>query len=297
LWALSGGNQNACQTKALTGQWQQLQATITMPAATSTLRAQVYIPAGVNIDFDGGDLGAPQTADAVYNPIATAKPTVTGSTTVGSALTCSNGSWEGDPDQPTSYSFAWLRDGAAINGADSPTYATSQADVGHALGCSITATNAAGGATATSSAVGPMTPAAGSGNGSGLATPAAGSGSGSGSMTPAAGSGSGSGLATPAAGSGSGSGSMTPAAGSASPSGSGSAADPFAEPPVVCTVPTLKHMTLSQAEHALHRAHCRVGKVHRPRQVTRHRVLRVLSQSARARSKHIADYLVGITLG
>jgi hypothetical protein len=68
LWALSGGNVNACQAKELTTQWQQLQATTTMPAPTSTLRAQVYIPAGVNVDFDGGSLGAPQTADPVYPP-------------------------------------------------------------------------------------------------------------------------------------------------------------------------------------------------------------------------------------
>jgi hypothetical protein len=45
-----------------------------MPAATSTLRAQIYMPAGVNIDFDGGSLGAPQTAESVYPPAPAPQP-------------------------------------------------------------------------------------------------------------------------------------------------------------------------------------------------------------------------------
>ena len=64
-----------------------------------------------------------------------------------------------------------------------------------------------------------------------------------------------------------------------------------------CVVPRLKHMTLRQAKLALLRAHCRLGRVHRARHVRRHHALRVVSQSARARSTHPIDYRLGITLG
>ena len=78
LWALSGGNVAACQNEVLTTSWQQLQATATMPAATGMLRAQLYESTpGVNYDFDGGSLGAPQTADP---PHAASTPSAQGAT-------------------------------------------------------------------------------------------------------------------------------------------------------------------------------------------------------------------------
>lgn len=48
---------------------------------------------------------------------------------------------------------------------------------------------------------------------------------------------------------------------------------------VACSVPNLVHQTLKQAERALTRAHCRLGKVRRPKHVPRHHVLWVASQS------------------
>lgn len=64
---------------------------------------------------------------------------------------------------------------------------------------------------------------------------------------------------------------------------------------VRCIVPSLRHMTLSHAKSALRRAHCRLGKVHRPRNAA-HRPLRVSSQSPRAHTRHAADYPVNISL-
>jgi hypothetical protein len=52
-----------------------------------------------------------------------------------------------------------------------------------------------------------------------------------------------------------------------------------------------------RTERALKQAHCRLGKVHRPRHVARHRVLRVTKQSARPRSNHTANFPVNVTLG
>jgi Domain of unknown function (DUF1906) len=66
---------------------------------------------------------------------------------------------------------------------------------------------------------------------------------------------------------------------------------------VRCVVPSLGHMTLVKATRALQRAHCNLGKVHRPPHVSRHRVLHVTKQSARAQSRHAASYAVNLTLG
>ena len=144
LWSLGSSNANSCQQVVLTTQWQQGEATLTIPDATSNLLAQVYMPANVNVDFDGASLGAPQVADAVYVPVATANPTVTGDTAVGSTVTCAGGSWNGAPDQPTSYGYSWLLGSSPISGASGSTYTITSADAGQTLSCSITATNAAG---------------------------------------------------------------------------------------------------------------------------------------------------------
>lgn len=103
LWALTASPIAACQHTTLTSTWQQLQATATMPATTGTLRAQVYMSGRGNIDFDGAGLGAPQTADEFYPPQAATAPKVTGSTSVGSSLACSQGTWL---NSPTSFGYS-----------------------------------------------------------------------------------------------------------------------------------------------------------------------------------------------
>ncbi|HTZ87491.1 MAG TPA: carboxypeptidase regulatory-like domain-containing protein [Solirubrobacteraceae bacterium] len=94
-------------------------------------------------------------------PHNTALPTVTGTTTVGSQLLCSSGSWTGESTLPLSsgwpltstFAYQWLRQGSAIAGMTSPTYIVQAADVGHGLECEVTATNDAGHAGAKSAAV------------------------------------------------------------------------------------------------------------------------------------------------
>src|SRR5579862_8654741 len=63
-----------------------------------------------------------------------------------------------------------------------------------------------------------------------------------------------------------------------------------------CIVPRLRHMTLRKARGALQRAHCRLGRIHRPRHMPHHHVLSVVSQSARARSSHRNGYAVNIVM-
>jgi hypothetical protein len=63
-----------------------------------------------------------------------------------------------------------------------------------------------------------------------------------------------------------------------------------------CVVPSLRHMTITQASRALNRAHCRLGKIHRPRHPPRHHVLRVASQAPGANSRRAPGSPVGVTM-
>jgi hypothetical protein len=87
-------------------------------------------------------------------PVNTAPPTISGTPQAGQTLTASAGNWTGA--QPIAYAYQWQRcstSGAscvAVSGATSSTYAVSSGDVGLTLRVVVTATNAAGAATATS---------------------------------------------------------------------------------------------------------------------------------------------------
>ena len=81
-------------------------------------------------------------------PENTAAPIVSGMAKVGQTLTCSQGTWIGA--SPISYTYRWLRDGAAIGGAESNTYTVTTADEGHSISCEVTATNAVGSKSAAS---------------------------------------------------------------------------------------------------------------------------------------------------
>jgi hypothetical protein len=68
------------------------------------------------------------------------KPKVSGSATVGSLLSCSQGEWSGRP-APT-FVYKWLRDKSEpIKGATSATYTIAAEDETHALSCRVTASN------------------------------------------------------------------------------------------------------------------------------------------------------------
>ncbi len=147
---------NACKNLALTHEWQEVQVTTTMPSAATDLRTQVYMYGEGNMDFDGAVLGAPQTAEAVYPPVPTGDPSITGGTTAGATLSCSPAAWATESDEPTELGYGWLRDDNHITGAEASTYTTKESDVGHELRCVVTAANAAGSASATSAPIGPI---------------------------------------------------------------------------------------------------------------------------------------------
>lgn len=91
---------------------------------------------------------------AATAPVNTTRPAITGTAQPGGTLTCNQGNWTGNP---TSYTYAWQRDGVQI--ATGSTYTVTGADVAHAITCTETATNANGSATALSDPVTPTNPA------------------------------------------------------------------------------------------------------------------------------------------
>jgi hypothetical protein len=100
-------------------------------------------------------------------PVNTALPVVSGTPTVGSLLSCSNGSWTGENELTlavgwpltTPFAYQWLRDGGPIAGATTAAYVVQAVDVGHGLMCEVTATNDAGHASAKSNPVAVTLPA------------------------------------------------------------------------------------------------------------------------------------------
>jgi hypothetical protein len=77
-------------------------------------------------------------------PVNVSKPGVSGSGGVGTKLTCSAGSWTGSP----TLTYQWYRNGTAIAGETGPTYTVGTIDEGSSFYCVVTATNAAGSASA-----------------------------------------------------------------------------------------------------------------------------------------------------
>ncbi len=117
------------------------------------------IVAVVTATNTGGSTAANSTQTAIVTvppspPSNSALPQVSGSTTQGSVLTTSNGTWSGG--SPSSYGYKWQDcDGsgancASISGAGTSTYTLAAADVGHTVRAVVTATNSGGSTSATS---------------------------------------------------------------------------------------------------------------------------------------------------
>jgi hypothetical protein len=85
-------------------------------------------------------------------PVLLSAPVISpaGTSTVGSDLTCSNGKWA---NQPTTFTYEWLRAGSPIGGAQSQAYTLVGADAGQQISCRVTATNTYGSGIGTSAAI------------------------------------------------------------------------------------------------------------------------------------------------
>ena len=89
----------------------------------------------------------------VTKPLNVILPAISGTATVGSTLTASNGVWNGPP---ASFAYAWSRcdtggnNCSAISGATGQSYVLQPADAGSTLRVTVTGTNAAGSSPSTS---------------------------------------------------------------------------------------------------------------------------------------------------
>lgn len=113
----------------------------------------------------GSSSSSTTTAASPIAPTNTSLPTISGATQLGQPLAASSGTWSGT--QPIALAYQWFRCGSsggscgAIIGATTLSYTLVQADVGTTIRVAVTASNAAGQATATSNptvAVAPLPP-------------------------------------------------------------------------------------------------------------------------------------------
>ena len=82
--------------------------------------------------------GGPPAPPSKHLPFNTAAPRILGRVTPGSKLTCTPGTWTA----ATTFAYQWVIDGSPR--AAGATYRPRNADVGHLLGCAVTATNGDG---------------------------------------------------------------------------------------------------------------------------------------------------------
>ena len=102
------------------------------------------IQIGINISVKGAGVSGPPPA-----PVNTVLPVISGTTTIGSVLTTTNGTWI---NSPSSFTYQWKRNATNI-GTNANTYTLVNADAGQSITCVVTATNGGGSTPATSNAV------------------------------------------------------------------------------------------------------------------------------------------------
>lgn len=159
LLSCTTGTWTGSPTPTYTYQWQRntvdisgaTASTYTTQAAdgSTTVRCRVT---GTNT---AGNVGANSNGIAVdaalTAPVNTVAPVASGTTPVGSTLSCTTGTWTGNPT-PT-YTYQWRRDAVDIGGATNSTYVSQAADVATSVTCRVTGTNSQGNAGANSNGI------------------------------------------------------------------------------------------------------------------------------------------------
>ena len=96
-----------------------------------------------------------ESSNSIYVPGVPPGPpleaTIAGEPSVGSTLTCVEGTWTGAP--PPKFTFQWLLNGVPITGATKSTFEVASADRGYAISCKVTGTNSEGSESVTSKPV------------------------------------------------------------------------------------------------------------------------------------------------
>ena len=89
----------------------------------------------------GQNLVRLQVVQDAVQPPSGGTPSIPTSARSGDTITCSPGTWTGNP---TSFTFSWTRDGSTIAGQSTDQLALTDADVGHSIRCRVVATNGGG---------------------------------------------------------------------------------------------------------------------------------------------------------
>lgn len=118
--------------------------TLTSNEAHTTITVQVTAT-----DGNGGSTPATSTGTAVANtaPANSVLPSISGTATVGGALTVSDGTWTDADGDGLSYAYQWRADGVDIAGANTAGYTLSSSEAHASITVQVTATDGNGGST------------------------------------------------------------------------------------------------------------------------------------------------------
>jgi hypothetical protein len=120
------------------------------PANSTDYLQDIVLELGGTVTINGNWMEAWEAITAVAPaPVNSTLPVISGTTTLGSVLTTTNGTWT---NSPTSYTYQWKR-GATNIGTNASTYTLVIADSTAAITCVVTATNAGGSTPATSNTI------------------------------------------------------------------------------------------------------------------------------------------------
>lgn len=131
------------------------------PAIVVGVRSHAYAVTVPQLHTYTVETGLEAAPPVLVAPVNTVAPVVSGTTTEGQTLTCTEGTWTGT--LPITYAYQWYRDdGFTLTpvGTNSSTYTLVAGDVGYNIFCNVTATNGAGSTPQVSNTVGPIASAA-----------------------------------------------------------------------------------------------------------------------------------------
>ena len=120
------------------------------PATSTDYLQDIVLALGGTVTINGNWMEAWEAITATPSaPVNSTLPVISGTTTIGSVLTTTNGTWT---NSPTSFAYQWKR-GATNIGTNTNTYTLVIADSTAAITCVVTATNAGGSTPATSNTI------------------------------------------------------------------------------------------------------------------------------------------------